>query len=314
MKHSILWRVPAALLLAAPARSAQAREAPAFFERYCLECHSGAEAEGDFDFAPLLGATGFSEHAPEWLDALDLIEDGSMPPPKKRGKIPFPETAERESAIKWARHFLAEASGTAGRPARRLNRTMYNNTIRDLIGIDLRPADRFPQDLGLHGFNNAAETQTVSPFLLDRYLEAATEVLGMAILEAERPEQIHHHYFPLSKNLRSGKKRLRDAAVDLSEVREKRPNQFKPDEVNRILNLDQGSGGSNKGNGMVREGKGRHGYEVLLQHTGDLQRRARIELSAPFPGARYRLTVHAHAEKAFDRRNKPVEPAGAALL
>jgi len=294
----------------AVAAAEEAKTGAVFFETYCLECHQGEDPEGGFDLAPLLEGQGnFTDHAPEWLDALDLVEDESMPPPKKRGEIPMPSATERERAMKWARHFLAEASGTAGRPPRRLNRTMYNHTIRDLLGVEASPADRFPQDLGLHGFNNSVETQTVSPFLLERYLDAAREMLELATVEVDKPEPIHHFHYPLSRKLKGGGK-LVPADVDLSEVRKLRPHQLKPEQVDRLLNLDWGSGDDKRN----RIGDGPHGYEVLLHHTGTLQHRGKIPLSAPYEGARYRLTVHARAEKATDREGKEVEPAGAALL
>ncbi len=51
-------------------------------------------------------------------------------------------------------------------PARRLNRTEYNNTVRDLLGVDVRPADDFPQDDSAYGFDNIAQALSVSPLLM----------------------------------------------------------------------------------------------------------------------------------------------------
>ncbi len=303
---------PLPLISSALAGTSAPEGEAAFFRQYCMDCHSGEKTKGDFDFGPLLKADGFQNHAPEWLDALDLVEDESMPPPEDEGEIPFPSHQERQLAMKWARHHLAEASGTAGRLARRLNRTMYNNTVRDLLLIDAEPANRFPQDLGLHGFNNAVETQTVSPFLLERYLEAATECLDMAIVDGDEPERFHYYFFPLGKDHKS-KGKLVSAEVDLTAVRNKRDHQYKPEEIHRVMGLDYRSF-AHGGNGRVREGKGRHGYEAALHHTGTLQHRGKISVNAPYLGARYRLTVHAYAERAVDRDGKPVPPAGACLM
>ena len=57
--------------------------------------------------------------------------------------------------------------------ARRLNRAEYNNTIRDLLGVDFRPADDFPQDDSGYGFDNIGDVLSLSPVLLEKYLKAA---------------------------------------------------------------------------------------------------------------------------------------------
>jgi len=65
----------------------------------------------------------------------------------------------------------------------RLNRTEYNNTVRDLLGVDLRPADRFPQDDLAHGFDNIAEVLTVAPLLVEKYDDAARQLAETALAD-----------------------------------------------------------------------------------------------------------------------------------
>ena len=65
--------------------------------------------------------------------------------------------------------------------ARRLNRTEYNNTIRDLLGVDLRPADDFPQDDSGYGFDNIADVLSLSPVLMEKYMSAAERVARTAL-------------------------------------------------------------------------------------------------------------------------------------
>src|SRR5690606_12931575 len=62
-----------------------------------------------------------------------------------------------------------------------LNRTEYDNTVRDLLGIDLRPADDFPQDDTGYGFDTIADVLSVSPVLMERYLRAAERLARTAI-------------------------------------------------------------------------------------------------------------------------------------
>ena len=63
---------------------------------------------------------------------------------------------------------------------RRLNRAEYNNTIRDLIGLDLRPADEFPSDDVGYGFDNIGDVLSTPPILLEMYLAAAEKVIDVA--------------------------------------------------------------------------------------------------------------------------------------
>ncbi|WP_373044796.1 DUF1592 domain-containing protein [Vulgatibacter sp.] len=63
----------------------------------------------------------------------------------------------------------------------RLNRTEYNNTVRDLLGVDLRPADAFPRDDLGHGYDNMAEVLTVAPLLVEKYDQAAANLAEAAL-------------------------------------------------------------------------------------------------------------------------------------
>ncbi|MBV9612174.1 MAG: DUF1592 domain-containing protein, partial [Acidobacteriaceae bacterium] len=65
--------------------------------------------------------------------------------------------------------------------ARRLNRSEYNNTVRDLLGVDLRPADDFPQDDSGYGFDNIGDVLSISPTLMEKYLMAASKIAAEAI-------------------------------------------------------------------------------------------------------------------------------------
>src|SRR5436305_4798254 len=82
--------------------------------------------------------------------------------------------------------------------ARRLNRTEYNNTVRDLLGVTLRPADDFPPDVPGHGFDTVGGTLTVSPALAEQYLAAAGKVARAAVFGVGplKPERVAHQpYF-----------------------------------------------------------------------------------------------------------------------
>lgn len=70
-------------------------------------------------------------------------------------------------------------------PARRLNRAEYNNTVRDLLGVDIRPADDFPQDDSGYGFDNIGAVLSLSPVLMERYLAAAEKIARTAVFGPE---------------------------------------------------------------------------------------------------------------------------------
>ena len=74
---------------------------------------------------------------------------------------------------------------------RRLNRAEYNNTIRDLVGLDLHPADEFPSDDVGYGFDNIGDVLSTPPVLLEMYLAAAEKVIGAAFRSDRCPGASH---------------------------------------------------------------------------------------------------------------------------
>jgi len=156
-----------------------------FLQQSCTACHnSQAKTAGlALDFADEAAAT---EHPYLWKDVQRQLERDAMPP---KG-FPRPDEEAREAVLAWIRTTLEEAAANA-KPepgsvtVRRLNRAEYNNTIRDLFGQDLRPADDFPVDDSGYGFDNIGDVLTVSPVLMEKYLSAAGRV-ARSVVVAER--------------------------------------------------------------------------------------------------------------------------------
>jgi hypothetical protein len=97
-----------------------------------------------------------------------------------------PEEADRQAVATWIANELARLERVTppdpGRvTARRLNRAEYNNTVRDLLGVDIRPADDFPQDDSGYGFDNIADVLSLSPVLMEKYVTAADRVARRAL-------------------------------------------------------------------------------------------------------------------------------------
>jgi len=153
--------------------------------KYCLGCHSTKAKKGSLDLERFATRDDARRDLKPWQAVVEQVEAGEMPPKER----PQPTAGEKKQLVAWARGFLdAEArarSGDPGRvPLRRLSNAEYDYTIRDLTGVDLRPAREFPPDGAAgEGFTNAAEALTdVSPALLTKYLDAAKGVADRAVL------------------------------------------------------------------------------------------------------------------------------------
>lgn len=113
-------------------------------ENYCFSCHDET-AKGGVNLEALSQDSTFWMEPKTWERTLNAIRDASMPPAKKAQ----PKAAERALLSAWLASTLdnpdaAKVPSDIGRkPLQRLSRLEYNNTVRDLLGVDSQPADRF---------------------------------------------------------------------------------------------------------------------------------------------------------------------------
>jgi mono/diheme cytochrome c family protein len=180
--------------MAAAALTASLRAAPDFkkdirplLENYCLSCHDDA-AKGGLNLEALSEESAFWRDPKAWEKVLAQLRDHGMPP----GKKTQPKPEERAALVDWLHGALAnpDPKKVPRDPGRavihRLSRQEYNLTIRDLLGVDTKPADSFPPDGGGGaGFDNNASTLFVPPILMEKYLSAAG-----AIIAAAKPERL----------------------------------------------------------------------------------------------------------------------------
>jgi Protein of unknown function (DUF1592)/Protein of unknown function (DUF1588)/Protein of unknown function (DUF1587)/Protein of unknown function (DUF1585)/Protein of unknown function (DUF1595) len=144
---------------------------------HCLPCHGRTRARGRIILEGL-GAHPSQEELMVWQKAVGAVRAGRMPP---AGKPPLGSAAVHDF-VRWVG---AASNGTGASPIedathvtrRRLNRAEYNNTIRDLTGLDIRPADDFPSDDVGYGFDNIGDVLSISPLLAERYVDAAEKVI-----------------------------------------------------------------------------------------------------------------------------------------
>ncbi len=147
---------------------------------YCLTCHNSRLKKGgvafDADNLALL-----IEDKDLWLKTLKMLRAGMMPPKGKDRPSPQ-EIAQVAQWIKTSAFGIDPQNPDPGRVTlRRLNRTEYRNTIRDLMGVDFNASAEFPADDTGHGFDNISDVLTISPLLLEKYIAAAKSIVAQAV-------------------------------------------------------------------------------------------------------------------------------------
>lgn len=184
VRTAYLFGVGLMLLLrnSATAQSAPFSEAGVpFLEKHCLECHGPKKQKGDLALHQFRDDTSVLRARRQWKEIMEMVRSGEMPPEKE----PQPSASERKLFLDSVAGVFARVDRGKPDPGRlvqrRLNRSEYNNTIRDLLKVDFRPADDFPRDDVGHGFDNIGAVLSVSPVLMERYLDAAERIALQAI-------------------------------------------------------------------------------------------------------------------------------------
>jgi hypothetical protein len=166
-----------------------------FLAEHCKACHSGPKPKGKFRIDDLTPDFNDKANRERWLTVSEQIQSGAMPPKEKAR----PPAKDVRMLAEWIHSQAETAEGARnaalGRvPLRRLNRAEYENTVRDLLGVDLDLKDLLPPDASVNGFDNGAESLHVSSFLMEQYLEAADKVLDAAIVNGPRPWMIKKRF------------------------------------------------------------------------------------------------------------------------
>ncbi len=199
-----MWLLVAASALAVAGTDTQAAKPPPAVSSYretilpvlqahCFECHAEGGKRGGVEFDAYADDAALVADADLWHRVLKNVRAGLMPPPDS-DQPPDDERALLQQWIKSDVFRLDPAQPDPGRPVlRRLNRNEYRNTVRDLTGIDFRTDEEFPADDTGHGFDTIGEVLTVSPMLLEKYLDAARTVVAQ--LRWDEPAN-HRRWFP----------------------------------------------------------------------------------------------------------------------
>ena len=198
---SLLWLAP---LLCAPlavvaetdpsSAAGFAADVKPFLNTHCIACHNSKARTGGVDFEAFRDPESALSNPQIWERAAATLRAGMMPP---KG-LPRPPRAEIDKAIAWFRSQQGGANVRKDDPgrvtARRLNRQEHNNTVRDLLGINFRPADDFPADDSGYGFDNIGDVLSISPVLVEKYMAAAEVIAEKAIVAEQHLEPALEKY------------------------------------------------------------------------------------------------------------------------
>ena len=202
---SLLLVLPSVVLLATRsivAQSPQSNEesyqkvVSPFLRQYCLKCHGAVKPKGDFrvDEAGLPNDFADLSTAGKWREVVNVLNSHEMPPKQQKQ----PAAAETARVVDWITGQLATAElarRDKGVVLRRLNRSEYRNTIRDLVGIDF-DTSIFPQDTPAGGFDNNGKALTMSSLMMELYLNAAQKIVNQALVSGSRPATVKWRFEP----------------------------------------------------------------------------------------------------------------------
>ncbi len=157
-------------------------------DRYCVSCHNGRLKTAGLTLDQI-DVEHPGQRAQEWEKVVRKLRTGAMPP----ASAPQPSAQDRSTLVSWLESSLDTAAAAHPNPGRtdtlrRLNRTEYQNAIRDLLSLDIDAASLLPPDDSGHGFDNVT-VGDLSPALLDRYISTAQKITRLAIGGAQTSAQ-----------------------------------------------------------------------------------------------------------------------------
>ena len=187
---------------AAPAASASTpieSEPRQLLNRYCVSCHSERLKTAELSLQAV-DVDNIARDAATWEKVVRKLRAGAMPPVGR----PRPDAATYDRVASRIEGELDRAAAARPNPGRtasfhRLNRVEYQNSVRDILGLDVDVAALLPGDDAAFGFDNIGEMLTVSPDLLDRYLSAANKITRLAV--GDPSLQLGSATYPVSEYL-----------------------------------------------------------------------------------------------------------------
>lgn len=150
-------------------------------ENLCFDCHGDGASKGGFSMDEYGDLAKHVNDRKHWLAIWHNVRSQVMPPSDKDQ----PTLEERRKLLSWIESGVFRmdpANPDPGRVTiRRLNRNEYRYAVKDLLGVDYDTAEVFPADDTGYGFDNIGDVLSISPLLMEKYLQAAEEVVALAL-------------------------------------------------------------------------------------------------------------------------------------
>ena len=276
-------------------QEAYTKQIQPLLEQFCYDCHADGAKKGKFimdehkDYASLRSDLKFWDHARQ------MLVTHVMPPKDK----PKPSLQQRDALVQWMDDNVFWFDPARPDPGhvtlRRLNRTEYNNTIRDLLLLyDVQPAEDFPPDDTGYGFDNIGDVLTISPMHMEKYMRAARRMADLA-MKVTPPERLSLE-IAAGKFKRDGKKvAVEDDGVLWFFSEAEAATSFRvPSEgtYRLVLNLAASKAGPDNAKASVKiDGKPIGEYEVTQEWQASRGQWQKIEIETPVRQGDHTLSV-----------------------
>ena len=173
---------------ASPEVSAFVSKIQPFLKSYCIKCHGPENSKGEMALHTLSELSS-GRDIEQWELILEMLKRREMPPQDE----PQPSQADQQTIITWIetglREYIAKEEVSPAPTTRRLTNFEYQNTMRDLLGFELKLIKNLPKDpVKPYRFNNTSEFMSIGPEQMDRYKENARRAMASAIVDPGTPE------------------------------------------------------------------------------------------------------------------------------
>jgi mono/diheme cytochrome c family protein len=162
------------------------KEIQPILSQYCYDCHGDGADKGGIVLDEFKSDEAMLKDRELWWNVLKNVRAGIMPPAKK----PRPSEQDLHKLADWIKQGpfgIDPKNPDPGRVTiRRLNRVEYRNTIHDLMGIDFNTTEEFPPDDTGYGFDTIGDVLSVSPLLLEKYMQAAEKIVAASVPTAAK--------------------------------------------------------------------------------------------------------------------------------
>ena len=160
-------------------------------QKFCLDCHGAEDPKGGVTLSHAQNSVDVYHEGRVWNKLIRVTRNHSMPPKSEEA----PTEEDRQLLSQWVETSLRSAKcdeeQEPGRVTfRRLNRTEYENTLRDLLGTTVDAARELPVDPAGNGFDNQGDTLFIPPVLMEKYLDTTKRILNEALADRMAKEKL----------------------------------------------------------------------------------------------------------------------------